>query len=145
MNNHLLKNVLDFMGEFCPPLLLNCPFTAISSLSCCIFNYLQILKYFCLNLSSSFFLSFASSSNPVLIFFCKTCSSWSCFWICLLRAVSIFRFLLFIHATVSSCSSWLQRTWTLWASAKLNKRFFTFFALTYVLPFSSNLVVQRIL
>ena len=139
-----LKKVLDFIGEFCPPLLLNCPFTAISSLSCCIFNYLQTLKYFCLNLSSSLFRSFANSSNPVLIFFCKTCSSCSCFWTCLFRAVSILMFLLFIHAMVSSCSSWLHLTWTLWASAKLNKFNLTFSVSTCVLPFFGGWEVQRI-
>ena len=72
-------NNFDFeTGDICPPLLLNCPLNAITSLSCCIFNYFLMLSYFFFNLDSSFILSFICSSLPVFILFCKLTNSADC-------------------------------------------------------------------
>ena len=134
MNNYILiidnhfdwVNVLDLVGECCPPLLLKCPFKFKTSLSCCILTYLEIFANFCDKRFYYFFLSFACSYSPVLIFFWRTSSSCSCFWRSLFMATYIFWFLAAIQFSFSSLTSTLHLSCILWAYAKLNIKIFTF-------------------
>ena len=98
---HLNPPVFDFvmLGDAVePPLLLNCPLCANTSLSCCIFKSLQTFEYFNLNRFSYTPLSFVCSSIPVFIFFCNAVISASCLCRRVFKAVSIFILRAFNHA-----------------------------------------------
>lgn len=118
--NHLLSPVcknLDFVtGEFCPPLLLNFPWSANTYFYCCIFSSFIILKNFVFKRFSSLNLSFVCSSLPVLIRFCKFAISAACLALRVFKAVSIFTSLFWSHCDFYDFYNSRILCCTLWAS-----------------------------